>query len=358
MNHFKLLLIVLLIGSVAACDTVDPDLPGDGIAQLFVGNQGNFSSADGSISVVNLDTWQVSTPIRDLESIVQSVFLYDGRLHVMSNTGQRVDIFDPTSFQRLGASGGLLSPRYATAFFDRIYVSNLFSDGDTFTGGYVAVLDALTYQRLANIEVGANPEGILEQDGRIFVANQGFGDGSTVSVIDVALTEVVQTIDVDCDGPRFMVPGRDEFFYLTCTGGTQYDENWAVIGQSNGAVRIINASSATVVQSQEAPAQIRTAAFGQDAAYDAVNNRLYVVLEEQSIGVYDGSTLSLVSTIGPIEGDPIGAITFDSETERLYLGRVSGFTTQGSVTVHRTDGTLERTLQVGIAPTSLLIRRR
>lgn len=356
-NLYLLAVSVTLSFALTACDTIEIDPINERSAQLLVGNQGNFSAGDGSVSSINLETWEATTPIRDLESIVQSMFAYAGRLHVLSNTGQRVDVFDAHSLQRVHTTSGLLSPRYAAEYFNRIFVSNLFADASAYAGGYVTVLDVQTYNRIAAIPVGDHPEGVADQAERIFVANHGFGDGHTISMIDPIQLEVEQTIDAECDGPRFLLAGRGDDLYVTCTGTTLFDDDWQVIGQSNGAIRIINAREGTVIRRHEVDGQVRASDFGQDAYYDRVNNRLYAIINTNVVKIFDGETLNEVGTLGPFDGDPIGAVAYDAEIDRLYLARVSGFSTQGAVTVHRPDGSLERSIAVGVAPTSLLIRR-
>lgn len=347
------LMVVLFTG----CDVVDPERPAAGDAVLFVGNQGNFSSGNGSVSAVDLNTWSVTTPIRDLESIVQSVLIHGDRLFVMSNTGQRMDAFDAASTQRIGHASGLISPRYAAVSGGHVFVTNLYADAETYSGGVVSVVNAESTQRTGSIAVGDHPEGIAAQSGSVFVANHGFGFGSTLSVIDPATLQVVQTLDAQCDGPRYALPGNNDDLFVTCTGATMYDDDFQPIGSTNGAVVRWNARDRSVSARIELDGQASTSDFGQDAYYDGETNRLFVVENATTIRILDGTTLSEVGSFGPLSGDPIGAVAFDNEIGRIYLTRVSGFTTSGTVTVHRLDGTLERTVQVGIAPTSLQIVR-
>jgi hypothetical protein len=353
----RIALVILPILLLIGCDTVEPDVPPTSEARLLIGNQGNFSSGDGSISVVDLETWEVTTPIRDLESIVQSMLVYGGRLHVIANSGGRVDVFDGWTLERVRTVENLASPRYAAQSFGRLFVSNLYSDAPTFSGGRVSILDADTYGVLNTVEVGDHPEGMAAQGGWVFVANHGFGAGNTISVIDPLSMMVSHTIDAECDGPRLLLTGRDDDLFVTCSGTVIYDDNFNEIGSTGGAVLKINAVNSQVVDRHDLDGQIRAAAFGQDAYLDFANYHLYVIVDERVVKVFDASTLAEIRSIGPLTGDPLGAVTFDSTIDRMYLGRVSGYTTQGSVTVHSPDGAVVRTLPAGVAPTSLLILR-
>jgi DNA-binding beta-propeller fold protein YncE len=347
---------VLIFILFSGCDVIS-DPPIDEDARLFVGNQGNFSSGNGSVSAIHLETWRVSTPIQDLESIVQSLLIHDERLFVMSNTGQRLDAFDAASTQRLGHAAGLISPRYAAVSGEHVFVTNLFADAESYSGGVVSVVNLQSLQRTGSIEVGDHPEGIAAQAGRVFVANHGFGFGSTLSVIDPATLQVVETLDAQCEGPRYVTAGADDDLFVTCTGATMYNDDFEVIGATNGTVVRWDARNRSVAARVELDGQVMASDFGQDAYFDRETNRLFVIEDARTVRILNGTTLAEVGAFGPLSGDPIGAVTFDSEVARIYLARVAGFTTSGSVTVHRLDGSLERTLQVGIAPTSLQIMR-
>jgi len=73
----------------------------------------------------------------------------------------------------------------------------------TFTKGYVAKIDAMTFKTVDAVEVGYEPEGIALYDGYLFVANTGGYSATeydhdyerTVSVLDAATLATIRTID-------------------------------------------------------------------------------------------------------------------------------------------------------------------
>ena len=328
-------------------------------AGVYVANQGNFSDGNGTVTVYNPQLDKVEPDaFSNLGSIIQSLFMTNDRLYILANTGERIDVFDTATNDRFAQITDLVSPRYMVLTdISKAYVTNLFGASGSYTGGKVSVIDLLTNTKLKEIDVGNNPEGITFANGLIFVANHGFGSGSTVSIIDTDTNEVVNTIDVECDGPRLLITDEDNEIFVFCTGQTLYDENYNVIGETKGAVRILDGNTGTVINRMPIDGRISTVGPGQDVFYDGVHQEAYVVIDNITVLRFDTETNVLTDRIGPFEGDPIGAVGYDSVDDRLYLGRVPGFTERGTVTIHDRDGTEVDSFLAGVAPTFISFRR-
>ncbi len=353
----SLILLFLLI--LAGCDTVDDDGRAEpDVVGVIVVNQGNFSDGNGSISVYDPETGQVRpSAISNLGSILQSAAVIGDLLYVTANTGERVDVFDAETLQQVDQIEDVVSPRYVAARGRTAYVTNLFGASGSFTGGKVTVIDLDVHEKTNEIEVGDNPEGMALVDDRLYVANFGFGEGSTVSVIDLGSEAVVDTIDVDCDGPRFLVADADDEVFVFCTGRTIFDENFEPIGETDGAVRVLDGATGAVVERLAIDGRIGAEGPGQDAFHAEEDGKIYVVKDRRSVLVYDTNGNRRVGELGPFEGDPIGAVAYDVERERLYLGRVAGFVEAGAVTIHSADGTELDRFTAGVAPTFVTFRR-
>lgn len=89
-----------------------------------------------------------------------------------------------------------------------VYVSSYGHECETISGmvtfdkGYVAKIDVTTFQVVATVEVGFEPEGIALYDGHLFVANTGgyaFQEDheyeTTVSIIDASTMELERNVD-------------------------------------------------------------------------------------------------------------------------------------------------------------------
>ncbi len=339
-------LVVLTWG----CDATDPDMVDAPGAYVLVANQGNFSDSNGSVTRYDPETGEVTTLVSSPGSIIQSLTVRDERVYVAMNTGDRIDVVDPAR----GVVDQILdvtSPRYmAWTDTDRLVISNLFDNTVSvvnITGGTVTGV----------VDVGSNPEGVTVHGGRAYVSNHGFGAGTSVSVIDLAANAIAGNIETECDGPRFTFVDREAEMWIVCTGRTLYDSNFNVIGTTDGAVLVTSLGSGQVVKRFAVDGLVGTAGPGQDAYYSAESEALFVVVSSSSIHQFDTSANQLVREVGPLPGPPIGAIAYDPIAERLYVGRVPGFTMAGSVDVLSLDGTSHGSFTAGVAPSHIEIVR-
>ena len=334
--------------ALSSCDQADPENPVR-TTGVIVANQGNFSDGNGSVMIVDPVGKTVETVATNLSSIIQSLELRGSVFHVVANTGGRIDIHSTETGQRVGQVTGLTSPRYMVSLGSgKAYVTNLYKTG--FLGGTVSVIDLNTNTITKTIDVGNNPEGIVAVGGRVYVANNGFGAGSTLSVINTVTDEVSETIDVGCDGPRSLVVDSEVDLWVMCTGQTLYDEDFNVIGETPGEIVILDGASGAETTRFALTSRIMTAGPGQDAYYSEEEQELHVVLDQNKVMRINTGANAIVDTFGPLAGDPIGAVAYDAIDELMYVARVPGFASSGSVTVHDRAGVQVDFYTVGVAP--------
>lgn len=355
----RLFLLTLLLLTAAGCELLggheEPDPVTTGV---FVANQGSFTDGNGSVSVYDPQAGIANAAaVTGLGSIVQSLRFHEGRLYVVANTGNRIDVYDPATLTRTGQVTGLLSPRYMAVAGEKAYVTNLYGAPGSFTGGRVAVLDLASQAKVKDIAVGDNPEGIVVVGRRAYVAHHGFGSGRTLSVIDTATDAVVDTIDVGCDGPRYLLADAEEEVYVFCTGQTLYDDQYNPIGETDGAVRVLDGATGEIIARFDVDGRLGTEGPGQDAYYAPEAEEAYVVLDGHTVLRFDTAANAEAGRLGPLAGAPIGAVAYDDVAGRLYVGHVPDYTTSGTVTVHDRAGAEVDRFTAGIAPTYIAFRR-
>jgi YVTN family beta-propeller protein len=352
MGKFALLQLMAIVLMLAACDSQDPTENMTTVGVIIV-NQGNFADGNGSISVYDPETKVTTTLLSGVGSILQSILVKNDVGYVAANSSARIELVQLSTGQRAGQITGLTSPRYMIAINDNtVYVTNLFKQG--FVGGTVSIVDMTTNSVVKTLDVGDNPEGVAYSAERLYVANSGFGLGSTLSVIDTSAEQVIATVDVGCNGPRSLQMDREDELWVMCTGGTLFDDDFNVIGETPGEIVIVDGPTGVPVDSLQLADQIETVGPGQDSFYSEAAQELYVVVDQKRVMRINTGANTLVDTLGPFSGDPIGAVAYDATTERLYLGRVPSFTEAGTVTVHDRNGRELETFFVGVAPTHIL----
>jgi hypothetical protein len=319
---------------------------------VYVANQGNFSDANGSLFIYDPATESTAAMVDDAGSTIQSLAISNDKLYVMSNTGGRIDVFSLATGAAIDQIGGVASPRYMAIGPTQIaYVTNIFSSG--FVGGSLSVIDLLSGNVTATVDVGDNPEGVTIVGDRVYVANHGFGNGTTLSVLDALSNQIVETIEVGCDGPRLLFRDREDEVWVVCTGKTEFDGDFNIVSQTPGAVVLVDGPTGAVLTKIDLVGQVSTVGPGQDAFYSESEQELHVVVASERVLRFNTGANVLAEDLGVFAGDPIGAVAYDSQSDRLYLGRVPGFTVSGSLTIHERAGAQLASFPVGIAPTAI-----
>ena len=357
MQRLSSLLILLSILAFAACDSNDPAVRV--VTGIYVGNQGNFADNNGSVTVYDPATGQTNADaIPNLGGLVQNILIDGDRAFVLLNfddsfsTGHgRIDIVDLNTNQRT-AQININTPRSAVLDGNTLWVTNLYANTVTPVN--------LTNNSVGTpIDVGFNPEGLAMASGNLFVANNGFGESTNVSVIDMATRTVTQTLDIGCDGPRNMATDGDGDVWVFCTGKTIYDEDFNVIGQTNGAAVVLNGATGSEIKRTDLDAQLGGVggAIGQDVFIVLGRNEAWAVKGTQLLR-FDTTTNMLVETITPqIPANHfIGAVGYDEVNDRLLIAAVLDYASAGTVVIANRAGTEVSSFIAGIAPTTVVVR--
>lgn len=343
----RLLLAVLTTALgliVLGCDLVGSDEDETSITTegVYVANQGNFGDGNGSVSLYDPGTNDVtSEAIGSLNSIVQSIALRNDRLYLAANSGGRLDVFDAENRTQQGQLTGLSGPRYLAFANDE----TAFLTDQSFSGpSSVEVLDVsdVSPEVATTVEVPGTPEGLTATDDRVYAALGGFSDTTLVAVLDVDERSLTNTIDVGC-APRYAIADRQDEVFVLCS-----DTAEAVV---------LNGATGNEVARLSLPDLPSTLGPGQPAFFAADAEELYVVVSQNRLTRINTATNEVGSTLGPLDGASIGAVGYDPVREELYVGRVPGFTERGTVTIHERSGTQTGSFQAGIAPTYIDFRR-
>jgi YVTN family beta-propeller protein len=331
----------------AVCDSSDPDCqppPADADA-VFVVNQGNFSSGNGTVGRYDPTSGEVDSTDA-LGSLLQSATLYDGRIYVAANTGNRVDVFDAATFQRV-LQLPVASPRYL-AFVSptKAYVTSQFYDfGGAVRPDLVTVVNPQTGATLDTVQVGGNAEGIAVVVGRAYVATGAFSESENVVVLDTATDAVIDTIDVGC-APRLVLADAEGDVFVVCTGGAS--DEVVVLDGATGAE-----------EARIAVGAVSTLGPGQEAFLEPQVNELYVARADRTVLRIDTRTNAVERTLGPFGTDALGAIAYDAPAGRLYVAHAPAggeFTLGGYVTAHDYEGAeVGRFSAGGVAPSHLVV---
>ena len=175
MLKFSVFLFIILLSS---CDDgsnplVQDSDPVSSDSWLFVANEGNFQSTNGSVSMIAENGEVYETDI--LGDVVQSLEVYENKLIVLINNSHKLKIYNITT-EGLSMPGfefdlGGSSPREMVVVDDKVYFTNWNSED-------IKIFNLFNYVFEDPILVGAKPSGIIEKNGSLWVAIEMESDWS------------------------------------------------------------------------------------------------------------------------------------------------------------------------------------
>ena len=229
-------------------------------AKYYILCEGSFKQNNSVLSLFNAqtaellpnDVYEMQNKKR-LGDTANDMFFYDDNIYVVVNGSERIvklnkDGVEQASFQNFKDLG---SPRYGVAHNGKIYVSCY--------GGYVAKFDAKTLQLEGRVKVNANPEELVVNNNLLYCVNSGFGEGKTLSVINLHSFVSVDNITIVYN-PTGIKQDHDNL-YITATN---HDAAWTFY---QGEVYRFNAVSKQCTKISDATRVL------------AANNLLYMVNE-------------------------------------------------------------------------------
>lgn len=216
MNNIKLTLVYFLavIGLLSSC-TENEEVPKGEFAQgVFVVNEGNFSSSNGSVSFYDESSKEVSQDIFALANevaaggLIQSLYFHGDRAFIIDNLGSKIYVVNAETFELIHTiEEGFSAPRYMTVLNGLAYVTNWgpYDANFNLTDSYVSVFDLETYEETSSIPTDQGSEGVVAFGGLIYVAN---ANSNTIDVIDPTSESVVSQIEVMA-GPMTFAEDKD-----------------------------------------------------------------------------------------------------------------------------------------------------
>ena len=210
---------------LASCEPVDQggdEAPVVSTPDVFILCEGSYQANNADITAYKSDSMQCTGEYylkqnrQYLGDTGRDILYHDGYLYVSvygSSYVAKLNL-DGEELRRYSFSAEEGQPRYLTAEGDYLYV--------TLYSGRVAKMRASDLNVVDYAPVGMNPEDIVVYRDQLLVANSGWGNDNTLTVIDMAAFKPVTTITVEWNPQQFVLAG--DSIYLLAKG--QYDENW------------------------------------------------------------------------------------------------------------------------------------
>ena len=307
------LLFLAIIFVFSACNNEDETFPkGDYENGVLISGEGAAGVSTGSVSFVSNDLTTLENLIykkvnnTEFGTYLQSITFNKDDAFVVVDNQNTITQVDRFTFKKLGTiTTDLETPRYIAIDGKRGYVTNWGT-----SSAFVAVVNLNTNLVEEKITVSNGPERILVHKGNLYVSHKGgFGSNNVISVINLS-TKAVQEITVD-DKPDEIFISDSNHLIVLCEGNTLYDENWNVIGNTEGSITTINTTNNKIVK------EVDFSIGEHPSLLVPYNNNLYYVLNGSIYRISETSsslsTEALFTSSGFLYGFNI------SEDNKLFI---------------------------------------
>jgi len=331
------LLIVGLLFTACEDDVMNPPIWGDLNDHVFVLNEGNFGSSNGSLTAVSRETGLVWDNIFEmvnnfkLGDVVQSMTFHNGKAYIVVNNSGKIEVANASNLQSEGTISGLPSPRFFLPISDdKAYVTN-FTVGDATS---LNIIDLKTNEITKTIPTGWGEQMVMS-DGKVFV---GIMNSYDMMVIDVATDEVLQTLSVNFS-PNSLQVDRNGKVWSLSDGG--------FYGEDVPALRRIDPLT---LQTEQVFVFADANAVPQRLAINNDGDKLYY-LESGQVWTMDITDAALPD-LPFITSDDFSfyGLGIDPTNGNIYTSDAADFQSKGGVIYYRSDGTPIDAFEAGVIP--------
>ena len=324
------------------------------VERLLIGNEGGFGASNATISVIDPNTGEGSDGVflaangLGLGDVLQSLSLMGGQVYAVMNNSSTIVIMNPETYLQEGIIdlGTGASPRRMVQVNETMaYVSDLYADA-------LHIVDLGTQQLgSTKIAVGDGPEFMLKVGDEVLVSNYGFGQDSTVMIVNTLNHQVTDTL-VLASGPAELIQDEDGAVWVVCTGyAGDYDENWAIIEgtqRPGGIFRLQQTEGNNEWMVEEV---LELASTGTHLGYSSDRGELYL----QTNGVRSFTMNEKKLSDQSILPGNYYALYYEPLLDYLYLADAKDYVSAGSIrSWSLEEGKLMQEYTVGIIPSSFL----
>ncbi len=319
---------------------------------VYIANEGNFGTGNGSLSVYDKGSNTVANDVFSsanggalLGDVVQSVAYFDGKGYVCVNGSAKVEVINANATYVASIPVG--SPRYLKQVnTNKAYVTDW---GDN----TVKVIDLSANAVTATIACGVGPEGLAVSNGFAYVCNiGGWGLDSTVTIINTATDAVEATLTVG-DKPNSAVVDANGNVWVLTGGYTEYDASWNIINETPGVLAMIN----TTTNAIDASYTFAVGDHPEDLIINGLGDKLYFSNGSFSKAVYEFGINDTQLPSAPFINRSFYGLGYDGISNEIYGSDAVDFTQQGWVFRYATTGAVVDSFQVGIIPGDFAFRQ-
>jgi YVTN family beta-propeller protein len=276
---------------------------------------------------------------QSLGDVFQSMVRIGDRFFLCINNSDKIVVLNAADKKQVGTIS-IHKPRYILPISDtKAYVSALYDDK-------VYIINPQTLQVTGEIPLPArNPEGMCLYNNEAIVCTWDTLSNS-IYTIDIASDKVIKTIKVGGSAPQSALLDKQQMLWVL-SGNKEKKRTAAItrVDPSTGAILTTFQFSADVDALKPVFNKTKDTLYFIEVDYKGktANNGIYRM-------PIDATILPAEPLIAAKQYQYFWALGIEPATGHLLVGDPKGFIQKGSVLVYRQDGTLRKTLAVGLGP--------
>lgn len=212
-------------------DLIPPILDGN-IQGFYLLNEGAMGMNRASIDFLNFETGKYHRDIfshrnpgvvKELGDVGNDIQIYGGKLYAVINVSNYVEVMDAKTAKHITRIN-IPNCRYITFNEGKAYVSSYagrVAINPNAEIGFVVEIDTISLELTRKVEVGYQPEQMVVQNNKLYVANSGGyrvpNYDRTVSVVNLATFKEEKKIDVGINLHKMLVDKQGDI-YVTSRG--------------------------------------------------------------------------------------------------------------------------------------------
>ncbi len=344
--------VVTTLFIFTGCSQNDPTAPTEAspgsLKGFYVLNEGGFGKSNSSLSLIVPDSNRIYSDLffsankRSLGDVANDIVTFQGKGYIVVNNSHKIEVISTETHQSLGTINlpGNSPNKIVIASDTKGYISNLYK-------GTVTVINPVTYGVVKDgIPVGLNPQGLAYAQGKIFVCNSGYGQDSTLSVIDILTDSVIATINVEKSPTDIAVDGKGNIIVL-CNGYSDFSNP---LNDTPGAIVVVDPVKYSVIK--KIPLSLQTYGHPNELAVSKRGFGLTVVKN----GILKFSTEDYQVQSSAFIQKTSYAIAVDDQSEQIFLGDAVDYSSNGKIFRYSYSAVLKDSFTVGIIPGTILRR--
>lgn len=335
-----LTLLTIILWSCNKDENIDNDNDSYGKGGIFIVSEGNYSSANSSLSYYDPLSGNIENNIfykankAPLGDVAQSIVFHDNKAYITINNSGHIYAINSEDGTFVGKIDNLISPRNLLVVNNnKAYVSDLLSTSLT-------IVNPSTFNKTGSINIGRTSEAMVKSDNLVFVSNwSGYNQEVTnnmVVVIDPVTDAIIDSITVGLE-PESMVIDKNNFLWVLCSGGFMNDEN-PTLWKINISTLSVD-TSFTFDKLDSNPTNLKITQTGDTLYF--LNDGVY------SLSVSSAS-LPTIPTIESLDNN-FYALGISSNGD-LYISDALDYVRNGKIFRYSNTGDLLDTFDAGIIP--------